>query len=101
MSRRTAAWQLQIKPSGRVLRVSICPPACVRIVKGASPTQTYCVSKRPPRAPYLGLAIAPGMLAVSTVVLRQMGGGLLRDGTYPGILGYSPATRAASLTALG
>src|SRR5213076_2911715 len=45
--------------------------------------EAYCVSKRPPRALYLGLAIVLGMVAVSTVVLTQMGGGLLRDGTYP------------------
>jgi len=49
--------------------------------------QAYCVSKRPPRALYLGLAIALGMVAVSTVVLSQMGGGLLRDGTYLRLLG--------------
>ncbi|TLZ55783.1 MAG: hypothetical protein E6K15_07260, partial [Methanobacteriota archaeon] len=63
--------------------------------------QAYCVSKRPPRALYLGLAIALGMVAVSTVVLSQMGGGLLRDGTYLRLLGYSPSNRGASLTALG
>src|SRR5467141_5105978 len=54
------------------------------------PMQAYCVSKRPPRALYLGLAIVLGMVAVSTVVLSQMGGGLLRDGTYLRLLGYSP-----------
>ena len=63
--------------------------------------QAYCVSKRPPRALYLGLAIALGMVAISTVVLSQMGGGLLRDGTYLRLLGYSPSNRGASLTALG
>src|SRR5436189_5506678 len=63
--------------------------------------QAYCVSKRPPRALYLGLAIALGMVAVSTVVLSQMGGGLLRDGTYLRLLGYSPSNRGASLTAPG
>src|SRR5207247_3880302 len=70
-------------------------------VTGAIPMQAYCVSKRPPRALYLGLAIALGMVAVSTVVLSQMGGGLLRDGTYLRLLGYSPSNRGASLTALG
>src|SRR2546421_710051 len=101
MSRRMAAWQLRIKPSGRVLRVPICPSACVGIIKGASPMQAYCVSKRPPRALYLGLAIVLGMVAVSTVVLSQMGAGLLRDGTYLRLLGYSPSNRGASLTPLG
>src|SRR5947199_10878159 len=62
--------------------------------------QAYCVSKRPPRALYLGLAIALGMVAVSTVVLSQMGGGLLRDGTYLRLLGYSPSNRGAPMTAL-
>src|SRR5437879_3273602 len=77
-------------------------PSCWRThLKGASPMQAYCVSKRPPRALYLGLAIALGMVAVSTVVLSQMGGGLLRDGTYLRLLGYSPSNRGASLTALG
>src|SRR2546428_11055414 len=70
-------------------------------LKGATRMQAYCVSKRPPRALYLGLAIALGMVAVSTVVLSQMGGGLLRDGTYLRLLGYSPSNRGASLTALG
>src|SRR2546429_6699007 len=101
MSRRTVAWQLRIKPSGRVLRVPICPSAGVGSIKGASPMQAYCVSKRPPRALYLGLAIALGMVAVSTVVLSQMGGCLLRDGPYLRLLGYSPSNRGASRTALG
>src|SRR5256712_1670480 len=70
-------------------------------LKGATRMQAYCVSKRPPRALYLGLAIVLGMVAISTVVLSQMGGGLLRDGTYLRLLGYSPSNRAASLTALG
>src|SRR5205814_7301851 len=91
---------LRIKPSGRLLRVPICPPSAVGVT-GAIPMQAYCVSKRPPRALYLGLAIALGMVAVSTVVLSQMGGGLLRDGTYLRLLGYSPSNRGASLTALG
>src|SRR5205809_7469199 len=68
--------------------------------KGAIPTESYCVSKRPPRALYLGLAIVLGMVAVSTVVLTQMGGGLLRDGTYLRLLGYTPSNRGAALTAL-
>src|SRR5437773_4757105 len=62
--------------------------------------EAYCVSKRPPRALYLGLAIVLGMVAVSTVVLTQMGGGLLRDGTYLRLLGYTPSNRGAALTAL-
>src|SRR5213595_3947474 len=68
--------------------------------KGAIPMEAYCVSKRPPRALYLGLAIVLGMVAVSTVVLTQMGGGLLRDGTYLRLLGYTPSNRGAALTAL-
>src|SRR5438309_8420925 len=62
--------------------------------------EAYCVSKRPPRALYLGLAIVLGMVAVSTVVLTQVGGGLLRDGTYLRLLGYTPSNRGAALTAL-
>src|SRR2546427_11370524 len=93
--------ELRIKTAGRVLRVCLCLPACVPLLQGVIPMQAYCVSKRPPRALYLGLAIALGMVAVSTVVLSQMGGGLLRDGTYLRLLGYSPSNRAASLTALG
>src|ERR671936_84927 len=57
--------------------------------------QAYMVSKRPPRALFLGLAIALGMVAMSTVVLTQ-GGGLLRDGTYLRLLGYAPSNRGAS-----
>src|SRR5437773_1746105 len=68
--------------------------------KGAIPMEAYCVSKRPPRALYLGLAIVLGMVAVSTVVLTQVGGGLLRDGTYLRLLGYTPSNRGAALTAL-
>src|SRR2546423_11463116 len=85
----------------RVLRVSLCLPDCVPLLQGAIPMQAYCVSKRPPSALYLGLAIALGMVAVSTVVLSQMDGRLLRDGTYLRLLGYSPSNRGASLTALG
>src|SRR2546430_6203869 len=68
--------------------------------KGAIPMEAYCVSNRPPRALYLGLAIVLGMVAVSTVVLTQVGGGLLRDGTYLRLLGYTPSNRGAALTAL-
>src|SRR5256714_13871119 len=92
---------LRIKPAGRVWGVSLCLPACVPLLQGVIPMQAYCVSKRPPRALYLGLAIALGMVAISTVVLSQMGGGLLRDGTYLRLLGYSPSNRGASLTTLG
>src|SRR3989454_11560235 len=93
--------ELRIKTAGRVLRVCLCLPACVPLLQGVIPMQAYCVSKRPPRALYLGLAIALGMVAVSTVVLSQMGGGLLRDGTYLRLLGYSPSNRGVSLTAPG
>jgi len=62
--------------------------------------EAYCVSKRPPRALYLGLAIVLGMVAVSTVVLTQVGGGLLRDGTYLRLLGYTPSNRGAALSPL-
>src|SRR5207253_2437898 len=97
---RSRGSELRIKASGRLLRVSICPPSAVGVA-GAIPMQAYCVSKRPPRALYLGLAIALGMVAISTVVLSQMGGGLLRDGTSLHLLVYSPLNRGASLTALG
>jgi len=63
--------------------------------------QAYCVSKRPPRALLLALAIALGVVAVSAAVLPMVGGGLMRDGTYLRILGYTPSDRSASLVALG
>src|SRR5436853_977990 len=63
--------------------------------------QAYCVSKRPPRALFIGLALLLGMVAVGTVVLTQMGGGLTRDGTYLRLLGYTPSNRGAILTAQG
>lgn len=62
--------------------------------------QAYLVSKRPPRALYLAVAIALGMVAVSAAVLPHLGGGLMRDGTYLRLLGYAPSNRGASLTAL-
>src|SRR2546430_2298486 len=40
--------------------------------------QAYCVSKRPPRALFLALAIALGVVAVSAAVLPMVGGGLMR-----------------------
>src|SRR6266480_4002341 len=89
------------KALGKSLAGSDMPFRWRREYQRCMPMQAYCVSKRPPRALYLGLAIALGMVAVSTVVLSQMGGGLLRDGTYLRLLGYSPSNRAASLTALG
>src|SRR2546427_6495200 len=61
--------------------------------------QAYCVSKRPPRALFLALAIALGVVAVSAAVLPMVGGGLTRDGTYLRLLGYTPSNRGATLTA--
>src|SRR2546426_40682 len=61
--------------------------------------QAYCVSKRPPRALFLALAIALGVVAVSAAVLPMVGGGLMRDGTYLRLLGYTPSNRGATLTA--
>src|SRR2546425_10909425 len=61
--------------------------------------QAYCVSKRPPRALFLALAIALGVVAVSAAVLPMVGGGLMRDGTYLRVLGYTPSNRGATLTA--
>ena len=62
--------------------------------------QAYRVSKRPPRALFLGLAIALGVVAVSAAVLPSLGnGGLLRDGTYLRLLGYAPSDGGAGLTA--
>src|SRR3989475_9979928 len=61
--------------------------------------QAYCVSKRPPRALFLALAIALGVVAVSAAVLPMAGGGLMRDGTYLRLLGYTPSNRGATLTA--
>src|SRR5437879_7686378 len=63
--------------------------------------QAYCVSKRPPRALFLALAIALGVVAVSAAVLPMVGGGLMRDGTYLRLLGYTPSNRGATLTAQG
>src|SRR5438309_12056396 len=62
--------------------------------------QAYCVSKRPPRALFIMVAIALGMVAVSTVVLSNLGGGLARDGTYLRLLGYRPSNSGATLAAL-
>src|SRR2546422_40767 len=61
--------------------------------------QAYCVSKRPPRALFLALAMALGVVAVSAAVLPMVGGGLMRDGTYLRLLGYSSSNRGATLTA--
>src|SRR5438093_11952232 len=61
--------------------------------------QAYCVSKRPPRALFLALAVALGVVAVSAAVLPMVGGGLMRDGTYLRLLGYTPSNRGATLTA--
>src|SRR5438876_10080446 len=60
--------------------------------------EAYCVSKRPPRALFLALAIALGVVAVSAAVLPMVGGGLMRDGTYLRLLGYTPSNRGATLT---
>src|SRR5256712_11909985 len=61
--------------------------------------QAYCVSKRPPRALFLAVAIALGVVAVSAAVLPMVGGGLMRDGTHLRLLGYTPSNRGATLTA--
>src|SRR2546428_3487493 len=61
--------------------------------------QAYCVSKRPPRALFLAVAIALGVVVVSAAVLPMVGGGLMRDGTYLRLLGYTPSNRGAALTA--
>src|SRR5216117_1926997 len=63
--------------------------------------QAYFVSKRPPRALFLALAIALGVVAVSAAVLPSLSGGLMRDGTYLRLLGYRPSNSGATLTALG
>src|SRR5438128_11879158 len=62
--------------------------------------QAYCVSKRPPRALFLALAIALGVVAVSAAVLPSLSGGLARDGTYLRLLGYRPSNSGATLAAL-
>src|SRR3989442_12970569 len=62
--------------------------------------QAYCVSKRPPRALFVVVAIALGMVAVSTVVLSNLSGGLMREGTYLRLLGYRPSNSGATLVAL-
>src|SRR5205809_2921030 len=63
--------------------------------------EAYCVSKRPPRALFLALAIALGVVAVSAAVLPMVGGGLMRDETYLRLLGYTPSNRGATLTVQG
>src|SRR2546425_2261783 len=60
--------------------------------------QAYCVSKRPPRALFLALAVALGVVAVSAAVLPMVGGGLMRDGTYLRLLGYTRSNGGAILT---
>src|SRR2546428_5207245 len=87
-----------IKPSGRLLRVLISPRPRVSSQRWI-PMQAYCVSKRPPRALFLALAIALGVVAVSAAVLPMVGGGLMRDGKYLRLLGYTPWNRGATLTA--
>src|SRR5213593_984877 len=87
-----------IKPSGRLLRVLISPRPRVSSQRWI-PMQAYCVSKRPPRALFLALAIALGVVAVSAAVLPMVGGGLMRDGTYLRLLGYTPSNRGSTLTA--
>src|SRR3989442_11624674 len=62
--------------------------------------QAFGVSKRPPRALFIVVAIALGMVAVSPVVLSNLGGGLARDGTYLRLLGYRPSNSGATLAAL-
>src|SRR5207245_10313097 len=62
--------------------------------------QAYCVSKRPPRALFIVVAIALGMVAVSPVVRSNLGGGLARAGTYLRLLGYRPSNSGATLAAL-
>src|SRR2546426_781650 len=59
--------------------------------------QAYCVSKRPPRALFLALAVALRVVAVSAAVLPLVGGGLMRDGPYLRLLGYPPPKRGATL----
>src|SRR5207253_5957674 len=61
--------------------------------------EAYCVSKRPPRALFLALAIALGVVAVSAAVLPMVGGGLMRDETYLRLLGYTPSNRGATFNA--
>src|SRR5256712_1574014 len=61
--------------------------------------QADCVSNRPPRALFLALAMALGVVAVSAAVLPMVGGGLMRDGTYLRLLGYSSSNRGTTLTA--
>src|SRR6058998_1012165 len=87
-----------IKPSGRLLRVLISPRPRVSSQRWI-PMQAYCVSKRPPRALFLALAIALGVVAVSAAVLPMVGGGLMRDGTYLRLLGYTPSNRGATFSA--
>src|SRR3989441_3737273 len=87
-----------IKPSGRLLRALISPRPRVSRQRWI-PMQAYCVSKRPPRALFLALAVALGVVAVSAAVLPMVGGGLMRDGTYLRLLGYTPSSRGAILPA--
>ncbi|MFA5896691.1 MAG: hypothetical protein WC985_07285 [Thermoplasmata archaeon] len=60
--------------------------------------QPYLASKRPPRALFLTLAVALGLVALSAALLPSLvQGGLARDGTYLRLLGYEPASTGSSL----
>ncbi len=62
--------------------------------------QALCVSRRPPRALYLVIAIAVGAVAVSAAFLPSLfQGGLSHNPTFLRILGFEPASTGATLRA--
>jgi hypothetical protein len=62
--------------------------------------QALCVSRRPPRALYLVIAIAVGAVAVTAAFLPSVfPGGLGRNPTFLRLLGFEPSSTGSSLSA--
>ncbi len=62
--------------------------------------QALCVSRRPPRALYLAIAIAVGAVAVTAAFLPSVfQGGLSHNPIFLRLLGFEPASTGASLSA--
>ena len=62
--------------------------------------QALCVSRRPPRALYLVIAVAVGAVALSAAFLPSVfQGGLGHNPTFLRLLGFEPSSTGASLSA--